>query len=188
MKFKSEYYNETPIEAIIFSYGFKDGKVQNKENLSYTGSVHNYKNNNNLPISINPMDYGRIVDKYKLEDGIAYILQNEKEQTITFKKFDNYNQVEFFKSGISLVKFLDIFLNKNKFIREIDNKSFTFLFGKEVLFQNKMKTKFIDKTKISKNLINNFLTLDIETFVENNTLIPFLIWFYDGKRSYSFGL
>ena len=51
-----------------------------------------------------------------------------------------------------------------------------------------MKTKFIEKTKKSENLINNFLTLDIETFVENNTLIPFLICFYDGKKSYSFGL
>jgi hypothetical protein len=51
-----------------------------------------------------------------------------------------------------------------------------------------MKTKFIAKTSKSKNSVNNFLTLDIETFVHDNTLIPFLICFYDGKRSYSFGL
>jgi hypothetical protein len=185
MKFKSEYYNETPIESLIFSYGFKKGPIKSKENLTYTGSVQKYKNNN-LPISMNSMDYGRIVDKYEIENGIAYILHNENEQTITFKKFETFNQVEFFKSGISVVKFKDIFINKNKFIREIDNKSFTFLFGKEILFQNKMKTKFIEKTRKTKNLINNFITLDIETFVQNNTLIPYIICFYDGKRSYAY--
>jgi hypothetical protein len=136
MKFKSEYYNETPIETFIFSYGFKKGQIESKENLSYEGSVQKYKNNN-LPTSMNPMDFGRIVDKYNIENGIAYILQNEKEQTITFKNFETFNQVEFFKSGISLVKFKDIFINKNKFMREIDNKSFTFILGKEVLFENK---------------------------------------------------
>nr|UEP17203.1 hypothetical protein [Russula sp.] len=30
MKFKSEYYNETPIVEFIFSYGFKDGKITNR--------------------------------------------------------------------------------------------------------------------------------------------------------------
>jgi hypothetical protein len=31
MKFKSEYYNETVIDSIIFSYGFKNGKIPNKD-------------------------------------------------------------------------------------------------------------------------------------------------------------
>ena len=40
----------------------------------------------------------------------------------------------------------------------------------------------------SKIITNKFLVLDIETFVQNNTLIPYLICFYDGKNTYSFGL
>jgi hypothetical protein len=70
------------------------------------------------------INYGRIIKTNNLENGILYILQNEKGQTITFNKFDLYNEVEFFKSGINLVKFKDVFINENKFMRIIDNKKF----------------------------------------------------------------
>jgi hypothetical protein len=123
MKFKSEYYNETQIESFIISYGFKSGKIENKDNLNINIRFQNYKNYN-LPISMNPIDYGRLIIQNKLDSGINYIIQNDKEQTINFNKFDKYNEVEFFKSGILLVKFTDILLDKTKFLREIDNKKF----------------------------------------------------------------
>uniref|UniRef100_UPI0031F3CDA6 hypothetical protein n=1 Tax=Russula emetica TaxID=152958 RepID=UPI0031F3CDA6 len=153
MKFKSEYYNETQMDTIIFSYGFKEGKIKNKQNLGFNRSLQKFKNFN-LPISMNPMDFGRLINQYKIENGIVYILQNENEQTITFNKFENHNEVEFFKSGIRLVKFKDIFINssENKFMRVIDNKSFYFKNGEQILFLSEMKTKFISKTKVSKNL------------------------------------
>lgn len=82
MKFKSEYYNETPIESIIFSYGFKDGKVQNKDNL-FNNQIkkQNYKNYD-LPISMNPMDYGRIFKKMNIENGVVYILKMNKTKLL----------------------------------------------------------------------------------------------------------
>lgn len=188
MKFKSEYYNETQIESIVFSYGFKNGKINNKESIPINKvNLQNYKDNN-LPISMNPMNYGRLINENILENKILYILQNDKGQTITFNKFDNYNEVEFFKSGIALVKFKDIFINENKFMRIIDNKKFYFENGKQILFQTEMKTEFIAKTEKTRNLSNNFITVDIETYIDEYTLIPFLISFYDGKKSYSFGL
>jgi hypothetical protein len=185
MKFKSEYYNETQIESLIFSYGFKKGKIKNKDNININITFHEYKNNK-LPISMNPMDYGRLINQNDLENGIVYILQNYQDQTITFNKFEKHNEIEFFKSGISVIKFKDIFIETNKFMRIIDNKSFYFENGEQILFSRKMKTDFISKTKKSRNLINNFITLDIETFVKNNTLIPFLICFYDGRKSHSY--
>jgi hypothetical protein len=187
MKFKSEYYNETQMDSIIFSYGFKKGKIPNKETFNLNVALQNYKDLN-LPISMNPMDYGRIIIQSELESGQIYIIQNEQGQTINFNKFEKYNKVEFFKGGISLIKFTDNFIDKEKFLRELENKKFVFEKGKEILFQSKIKTKFISKTKQSKNLVNNFLTLDIETFIHDNTLIPFLICFYDGKSKLAFGL
>jgi hypothetical protein len=187
MKFKSEYYNETQIDSFVFSYGFKDGNITNKDNLNYNVTFQNYKNNN-LPISMNPLDYGRLIFQNKIDSGINYIIKNDKGETITFNKFDLYNEVEFFKSGISLVKFKDVFINENKFMRIIDNKKYYFENNKEILFLSEIKTKFISKTVKSKNLTNNFIVLDIETFVHENTLIPYLICFYDGKTTYSFGL
>ena len=40
----------------------------------------------------------------------------------------------------------------------------------------------------SKNLINKFITLDIETYINENTLIPYFICYYDGKDFKSFAL
>ena len=37
-------------------------------------------------------------------------------------------------------------------------------------------------------LLNNFLTLDIETFVKNNILIPYCISIYDGNKGWSYFL
>jgi DNA polymerase type B, organellar and viral len=34
--------------------------------------------------------------------------------------------------------------------------------------------------------VNNFITLDIETYIKINALIPYCISIYDGKRSYSY--
>jgi hypothetical protein len=187
MKFKSEYYNETQIDSFIFSYGFKKGKIPNKDNIIINVNFQNYKNNN-LPISMNPMDYGRLIIQNKIESGINYIIQNNKGLTINFNKFENYNEVEFFKAGISLIKFTDFLIDKSKFFRKIENNKYYFENRVQILFTSEIKTKFITKLAKSKNLINNFITLDIETFVHNNILIPYLICFYDGKNTYSFGL
>ena len=188
MKFKSEYYNEIQIDSLIFSYGFKSCKIKNKESFVKNKlTLQNYKNYN-LPISTSPMDYGRLMTQKNLEESIFYILQNDKGQTITINKFANFNEVEYLKEGISLIKFKDILINENKFMRIVDNKKFYFENGEQILFQTEMKTKFIAKTQKTKDLVNNFITLDIETYIDGNTLIPFLICFYDGKKSYFFGL
>jgi hypothetical protein len=187
MKFKSEYYNETQIESFIFSFGFKEGMIKNKDNLIINVLFQNYKNNN-LPISVNPMDYGRLIIKNKIESGVNYIIQNDKGLTINFNQFEKYNEIEFFKSGISIIKFTDILTNKNSFLIKIDNKSFYFENNKQILLTSEIKTKFISKTAKAKKLTNNFIVLDIETFVQDQTLIPYLICFYDGKNTYSFGL
>jgi hypothetical protein len=56
MEFKSEYYNETQIDSLIFSYGFKSGKIPNK---GYIKSNINFIeiNKMRLPISMDPMDF-----------------------------------------------------------------------------------------------------------------------------------
>ncbi len=48
MEFKSEYYNETPIEGFIFSYGFKNEKLNDKNTLNLNINYQKYRNNNLL--------------------------------------------------------------------------------------------------------------------------------------------
>src|SRR5947208_552784 len=60
--------------------------------------------------------------------------------------------------------------------------------NKEILFMKEIKSKFISKLPKSNKLINKFITLDIETYIKDNILIPFCISIYDGKRTSSYFL
>jgi len=136
---------------------------------------------------MNPSDFGILVNQFIIENGITYILQNEN-LTITLIKYDKNNQVEFFKSGISLVKFKDELISENKFMRILDNKKFYFENGEQILLSSEIKSKFISKSSKSKNLVNNFITIDIETYITDGLMTPYLICFYDGKIFFSFYL
>lgn len=187
IEFKSEYYKETQIESFIFSYGFKEGSIPDKEIFKENLSLQNYKNSK-IPISYNPLDYGKLVTKFNYENYTQFVLQSKDGNLISFKQFDNYNEVEIFYKGDIMLKYKDEFLNPIKFVRIIDNKKFYFENNKQILFTKEMKTKFISKLSATKNLKNKFLTLDIETFNKENSLIPYLIRFYDGINSYSYWL
>lgn len=94
--------------------------------------------------------------------------------------------MEYSKNGISLIKFRDEILLANMFIRIFDNKKYYFQDNSQILFSKENKTKFITKVEKSKKLTNNFITLDIETFVKDNILIPYCISIFDGKICSSF--
>jgi flagellar basal body P-ring protein FlgI len=76
MELKSEYYNETQIDSFIISYGFKDGKISDKNIIDSNLTFQNYKNNN-LVISFNPLDFGKVINITKLVNETLYILQNK---------------------------------------------------------------------------------------------------------------
>jgi hypothetical protein len=189
MIYKAEYYNETAIESIIFSYGFKKEKIENKIDAK-TSNLSNFQSykNNNIPISYNPLDYGKLISEFKFENYTQYVLQTKDNFIINFLKFEDYNEVEVISSGDIIIKFKDEFISENKFMRFLDNKKYYFENNKEILFMKEMKTKFISKLAKSKNLTNNFITLDIETFIKDNILIPYMISIYDGEKVSTFSI
>jgi len=185
MEFKSEYYNETGVEQFIISYGFKQGRVENKKNISNL-NFQNYKNNK-LVISFNPLDFGKVLNITKLVNETLYILQGEDNLIFKILTSEKQNSIEIFKDGDRLIKFIDLKLSENRFVRIIDNsKKYYFQNNIQILFTKENKTKFISKLPKSKKLTNNFITLDIETYIKDNVLIPYCISIYDGKRSYSY--
>jgi hypothetical protein len=169
---KNNYYNETPIESLIFSYGFKNEKLSEKETINLNVNIQKYENNK-LVISYNPLDYGKLILKNEFEDYTQFILQTRENLLVKINKFEVYNEVELVLRGESILKFRDEWISENKFIRILDKE---------------IKTKFISKTKNVKTLTNNFITIDIETIINNGLLTPYLIAFYDGKILSSFYL
>src|SRR5580692_2052691 len=185
MEFKSEYYKETQIDSLIFSYGFKSGQAPIKSNLINNLNFQIYKDNK-LPISINIFDYGTLITSSRIENGTKYIFQNNKAEIIVIDKYDNNYNIEIFRNRVSLIKYTDNIISENNFVRTIKNNKFYFENNKEILFLKEIKTKFISKLTKSKNLTNNFITLDIETYIKDNILVPFCISIYDGRKTSSF--
>src|SRR5260221_396403 len=97
IELKASFYKENQIEALIFSYGFKNGKIKNKTELNYSGLYQNY-NNYQIPISTNPLDYGILINKIDMKNSVVYFLHNEKGLTIVIRSYTDYNLIEFLKS------------------------------------------------------------------------------------------
>jgi hypothetical protein len=181
MEFKSEYYNETQIEQFIISYGFKDGKIGNK-NISVSNLSFQYYKNNKLLISFNPLDFGKVINITKLDIETLYILQSKDNLIFKILSSEKQNSIEIFKNGDLIIKFIDLKLGENRFVRIIDNsKKYYFENNEQILFTKENKTKFISKLSKTNKLVNNFITIDIETYIKDNILVPFCISIYDGN-------
>jgi DNA polymerase type B, organellar and viral len=188
MEFKSEYYNETQIDQFIISYGFNQGKITDKKDIKNKLAL-NYQiyKNNKLVISFNPLDFGKVISKTILDSSeILYILQSKDNLIIKILTSENTNIIEYFKDGDRVIKFEDLKLSDNSFIRSLDSKKYYFENNIQILFTKDIKTKFISKQSKSKKLINNFITLDIETYIKDNVLIPYCISIKDDKTINSF--
>ena len=180
-----DYYNQSSISQIIFSYGFKRGEITEKFSSS---EIHlmNFKDMK-LPISLDPIDYGKIINKTSISEGNIYLIQDNLGRTVIFKEFEKENLIEIFKNRNLIIKFKDNKFSENKFLRIIGSKNLFFENGEKTFSSIQLNTPFISKLKKDKIETNNFITLDIETYGET-ILTPYLINFYDGVSNYSFFL
>jgi hypothetical protein len=183
---KTEYYKENKIDGLIFSYGFKDGKAENKYAIPFNGSYQSY-GTFQIPISMNPLDFWKLAHKIESANNTVYIIHSDKGNTISIIVFKDYNEIKIYKVGNTLLTFKDI-KSESGFIRIINNKKFYFENGVQFLFTNNINTDFITKIAKTKTLFNNFITIDIETYIVDGLLTPYLICFYDGKNFFSFYL
>ena len=186
MLIKSDDYNETGILELIFSFGFKNEVIQDKPKFNENFKLQTI-NNLKLPISYNILDFGKLIKTNKFENYKEHII-GHKDNLFIIKEFNSYNEIELFKDNDLLIKWIDKFIDTNSFERFINNQTFVFKDNILVLSTKDLKTSYITKLNKSKNLNNNFITLDIETYIKGNILIPYLICFYDGQESKSFYL
>lgn len=139
--------------------------------------------NKNIAISYNHLDHGKILIEKNYIDFNEFILENIEKVKIIFKKFSNFNEITYLLKNES-IEFIDRYISENKFVRIIKNKKFYYENNKLILFIKELKLKFIAKLNTSKSITDNFLTLDIETYKEDDgTLIIFCICIFDGLKN-----
>lgn len=75
-----------------------------------------------LPIAIEPLKYGKIIEQF----GNKYIIQLTTSNVLVIKVVDNTNFIRFFRKGDLMIEFTDSKVSENTFTRTINDQRFTF--------------------------------------------------------------
>jgi DNA polymerase type B, organellar and viral len=185
----SDSYISHPISNIIFSYIIKDGQCLEKDRALLSDltnknkSSHNF-NNMNLPISMNPSDYGEVlVDNYVQTGGKnlhRFIVENgNKTYRIDVSNDGLINNVKI-QGNIDL-EWTDTKIGSDIFKREIKKSTIYFMDGEIVLRKQILPAKPFRRLQVDPNIIPNFYTMDIETVKLDRHQTPYLICAYNGS-------
>jgi len=181
----NDSYTSLSINNIIFTYIIKEGVASGThallKQMNEPSTTWHRFNNMNLPITMNPFEYGQILATEKAIDTIKYIIKDQKNRL--FELITNLegtiNNVRTLDA--SDLKWTDIKVSEGCFKREIGKSTIYFLDGVEVLRKQIIPSKPFRKTKVDKYLQEKFVTFDIETIRKDSELIPYLICAYNGS-------
>jgi hypothetical protein len=183
----NDSYVSNSLDEISFSYIVKEGLATDNRRLLQDISdkslaTHRF-NNMNLPISMVPSDYGKVIGTtfFSEENFTRYfVTDNRKVFQIDITIDGLTNTVTIL--GASDLKWTDIKLSEG-FKREIGKSTIYFLDGEVTLRKQLLNAKPFRKAVPDKTVTTNFLTMDIETIkTENGKLSPYLICAYDGQE------
>lgn len=207
---KADDYKILPISEVIITYQIKEKSFDLPDEITTISEINKFlipktlnkntspsKNINkfigyNLPNTMNYLTWGQL----KFDEPYLAVVNITEDKFYRIIKNKLFNVVELFNKDKVVLKFIDYYddINDlNTFVRLINNHKYYYKNNIIELKIMDVKTSIIkpikkdnipdkDINKINKNII----TLDIETRVLNNVLIPYCICFYDGKDKYSF--
>jgi len=192
----TESYTTQSIKNLTFTYVIKNGlTVDNQKYLEdhtlSLNSTHNF-NNLNLPISMNPEDYGTIISdsfvQTKGESFHRFIVENGNKIYQIDRTLDNNINYVTIKGNIK-VSWIDTVISVNEsidsqaFRRDIGKSSIVFINGEVVLKKKLLNAKPFVKLQVEKAVTFDFVTMDIETVKSNDgKLQPYLISAFNGSN------
>ena len=138
-------YDDNIISEINFTYVIKDGEVSEKdrlllEDLSDKDTKFHEFNKTNLPVSMNPSDYGTIRGDTLIGESIRYFVRKGNrvyEIDVSLDKLINKVSV----LGSSALNWIDTKISDNLFKREIGKSTIYFLDGEQVLIKRLIPAK-----------------------------------------------
>jgi DNA polymerase type B, organellar and viral len=141
----------------------------------------NYKHHK-LPITMNPLEYGKLIE----QDDNKFTVQVNKTNIAIIRKYELFNEVKFFKEGKIAYIYKDYKIDDNTFIRSIENKKYTFKNKNVILLTIDKSVNFIKLLILNNKLNNKIISFDIETYVKDGIMIPFVVSWYDGENKSSY--
>lgn len=138
----------TPLQSII--------QIHIMTNIKYQNYLH-YK----LPITMDPLKYGKLI----LNIEKLFIVQVNKTNVAIINQHKELNSIKLFKEGDLIFDYKDIKINDNSFVRDLENKKFT--------FKNNVLIEFSTKTLMNRlNLLFNQLIIRVLTpLILNSTTL-----------------
>jgi hypothetical protein len=124
-----------------------------------------YQNYSNyrLPITTNPLDYGKLIE----QSGNKYIIQLPTGNILIIQQYEKENHIRLFRLGELVLEFKDHVIDESSFSRLIRDTKFTFVNGSLVrtviLASNKIITIFEQNNSDTNSIIlktNNPLSLN----------------------------
>jgi hypothetical protein len=112
----------------------------------------NYKHYK-LPITMNPLEYGKLIFK---TDNI-YIIHVTLRTVAVLTQFTDFNEVKFYKDGDLAFIYKDHKTDENTFVRSLDTRKFTFS-------NNKLVNINTDKIINRPNRLNSINKIGIRRF------------------------
>jgi hypothetical protein len=186
LNYLNDSYTSLSINKIIFTYIIKEDAASGTHALlkqvNEPSTTWHTFNNMNLPITMNPLEYGQILAKEVLTDNIKYIIKSisNKFFEILINLEGTINNVTIL--GAADLKWTDTKVSEGCFKREIGKSTIYFLDGVEVLRKQIIPSKPFRNLKAEKYLQERFITFDVETIRKDNKLIPYLICAYNGSE------
>jgi hypothetical protein len=183
----NDSYISESISNITFSYIINDGLATDNRRLlqdltDKESSTHRF-NNYNIPISMNPADYGTIRGSSAFESLVRYFVNNgTRNYEIDISLDGLINKVTIL--GASEFKWIDTKLTEG-FMREIGKSTIYFVDGEIVLRKQQLNAKPFSKVLKDSRLHTKFVTMDIETISQDFQQLPYLICAYNGSNSIS---
>lgn len=198
-------YNPSLALSVLFNfnntsysnYSLISNKFRITQNQSKVDVNFKDESNFDLPLNTYYNSWGKTSEM--LSDGILRVKDlfidlksnlNRYIEVTTLSKYDSLVNLISSESNIKIITFLDKIISNNEFIRELGNKTYYFKDNKLYFIYDKLISKqFISKARPSQKNIFNIMTLDVETYVdENNNMNIYCISMYDGVNAKSFYL
>jgi hypothetical protein len=155
------------------------------DDLNSKGFTTHRFNNMNLPITMNPAEYGEVLsDSHHQINGESihrFIVESgTRSYVIDVSANGIINKVR--TQGAADLSWVDTKISDGVFKRDIGKSSTYFMDGVKVLRKKELSAKPFTKLAADKTLANNFVTMDLETINLNSKLIPYLICAYNGSE------
>ena len=178
----NETYKDTPISSISFDYVIQEGLASGDRALLksevYVPTKFSY-NNMNIPLSMNPSDFGEIISKQVFSDNLTRFIVKNGPLVIQIDQYSEGYSVVHYLGAVDL-KFTDTILNNLTFKRQIEKEAIYIREGEIVYREKELPAKPFKSIKPEKVISDSdsFCTIDIETVSINGIQTPYLICGY----------